>query len=144
EVVDIPEERVTFPHRGERVLHTVKVPLKDERGDPLYLLCMIDDITEKKAAEEVRQKEHLFQETQREFGGFIQALFTPVIPVHECILVVPLVGRMDEARGAQLMEVLLTGIQRHRAIAALIDITGVPVIDADVAKDLVNATRAAA
>src|SRR5262249_7480438 len=95
EILDIPEEYVTFPHAGERVLHTVKGPLKDDNGEGLYLLCMMEDITEKKRAEETRQKEHVWRDAQQELRGVIQELSTPVIPVHEGILVVPLVGRVD-------------------------------------------------
>jgi rsbT co-antagonist protein RsbR len=50
---------------------------------------------------------------------------------------------MDEARGAHFVEVLLEGIQRHAAKAVLIDITGVPSIDASVAEQLLRAARAA-
>lgn len=137
EIVDIPVERVQMPTRGLRLMHTVKVPLKDDDGAPLYLLCMFEDITEQKQAEDARAREE-------ELRGVIEEMSTPVLPVHEGILVVPLVGRLDAARGAQLMEVLLRGVQQHRAIAALIDITGVAVLDAEVAGHLVQATRAAA
>ncbi|WP_437850531.1 PAS domain-containing protein [Sorangium sp. So ce363] len=143
EIVDVPETRIATP-AGERWLHMVKVPLKDEHGVCRYLLVMIEDITEKKRANEAVQKELAWFATQRKLLDVIQELSTPVIPVHEGILVVPLVGTIDSARGAQLLETLLQGIERHRAETVLIDITGVPVLDADVAARLLQATRAAA
>lgn len=142
EVVDVPEARIVGPG-GERWLHMVKVPLTDAHGAIRYLVVMVEDITEKKRAEEAMQKELAWFATQRELLDVIQELSTPVIPVHEGILVVPLVGTIDSARGARLLEMLLQGIERHRAETVLIDITGVPVLDADVADRLLQATRAA-
>ncbi|WP_437935169.1 PAS domain-containing protein [Sorangium sp. So ce341] len=144
EIVDIPEAHVVVPGVGDRWLHMVKVPLKDENGVCRYLLAMVADITERKRAEEAMQKELEWIATQRELLAVIQELSTPVIPVHEGVLVVPLVGTLDSGRGAQLLETLLQGIERHRAETVLIDITGVPVLDADVAARLLQATRAAA
>ncbi|WP_437314437.1 PAS domain-containing protein [Sorangium sp. So ce385] len=144
EIVDIPEAHIVVPGVEDRWLHMVKVPLKDEDGVCRYLLAMVADITERKRAEEAMQKELEWIATQRELLAVIQELSTPVIPVHEGVLVVPLVGTIDSTRGAQLLETLLQGIERHRAETVLIDITGVPVLDADVAARLLQATRAAA
>ncbi|HEX2879015.1 MAG TPA: PAS domain-containing protein, partial [Polyangiaceae bacterium] len=47
-LVDIPEERIQTA-KGERLLHTMKVPVLDEAGTPRYLLGISQDITEKKA-----------------------------------------------------------------------------------------------
>ncbi|MGK4002497.1 PAS domain-containing protein [Sorangium sp. So ce1036] len=144
EIVDVPEAYVAQPAVGERWLHMVKVPLTDAHGVTHYLLTMIEDITERKRAEVAVQKELAWLATQRKLLDVIQELSTPVIPVHEGILVVPLVGTIDSARGAQLLEMLLQGIERHQAATVLLDITGVPVLDADVAARLLQATRAAA
>lgn len=50
-LVDIPEEPVQTRDRGMRILHTQKIPLYDEEGQPLYLLGISEDITERKQAE---------------------------------------------------------------------------------------------
>ncbi|MGK4006275.1 PAS domain-containing protein [Sorangium sp. So ce1036] len=139
-----PEMHITGPAQEELVLRTVKMPLKDAQGVPRYLLSIFEDITEKKRAEEAQQRELAWFETQRELRAVIQELSTPVIPVHEGILVMPLVGSIDSSRGAQLLETLLRGVERHQAGTVLIDITGVPVMDAEVAARLLQATRAAA
>jgi PAS domain S-box-containing protein len=51
-LVDIPEEPIRTRHRGIRILHTKKIPLYDTGGNPLYLLGISEDITERKQAEE--------------------------------------------------------------------------------------------
>jgi len=47
QVVDIPEEPIETP-RGQRWLHTKKVPLLDEEGRARYLLGISEDITDRK------------------------------------------------------------------------------------------------
>jgi rsbT co-antagonist protein RsbR len=49
---------------------------------------------------------------------------------------------MDTQRSVQLMSALLTSVQRHSARVVIIDITGVPTVDADVAGHLLRAARA--
>jgi two-component system cell cycle sensor histidine kinase/response regulator CckA len=51
-LVDIPEEPVDTAHLGRRYLHTKKIPILDEGGEPLYLLGISEDITERKQAAE--------------------------------------------------------------------------------------------
>jgi diguanylate cyclase (GGDEF)-like protein/PAS domain S-box-containing protein len=51
DIVDIPEERIETPH-GTRILHTKKLTLRDEQGQPQHLLGISEDITERKLAEE--------------------------------------------------------------------------------------------
>ncbi len=53
-VMDIPEETLDGGSRGERVLHTKKIPIYDGDGNPEYLLSISEDITEKIQAEKNR------------------------------------------------------------------------------------------
>lgn len=59
-LVDIPEERIQTNGRGDRWLHTKKIPVYNEQGEPLYLVGISEDITERKAAQE--QLEQLNEE----------------------------------------------------------------------------------
>jgi PAS domain S-box-containing protein len=54
-VVDIPEEPIQTRHQGVRILHTKKVPILDTAGNPLYLLGISEDITERKRIEAEQQ-----------------------------------------------------------------------------------------
>ncbi len=48
---DIPEEPIQTKSKGERALHTKKIPILDEKGNPRYLLGISEDITEYKEAQ---------------------------------------------------------------------------------------------
>ena len=54
-VVDIPEEPIQTRYRGVRILHTKKVPILDTAGNPVYLLGISEDITERKRIEKELQ-----------------------------------------------------------------------------------------
>ena len=54
-VVEIDEEPIQTRHQGVRLLHTKKVPILDPSGNPLYLLGISEDITERKRIEKERR-----------------------------------------------------------------------------------------
>jgi PAS domain S-box-containing protein len=58
QLVDIPEEVIQRRDGTIRSLHTKKIPIRDEQGQPLYLLGISEDITERKQAEAELQKAH--------------------------------------------------------------------------------------
>jgi PAS domain S-box-containing protein len=61
QLIDIPEETIQTKHKGQRILHTKKMPILDSQGKPQYLLGISEDITERKVAEEElkRHRDHL-------------------------------------------------------------------------------------
>jgi rsbT co-antagonist protein RsbR len=72
----------------------------------------------------------------------IRELSTPVLPVRERLLILPMIGVLDGERARQLTEQLLNGIRTHRAKVVVIDITGVPDVDESVANNLVRTVDA--
>jgi rsbT co-antagonist protein RsbR len=70
-------------------------------------------------------------------------LSTPVVPLWEGILALPLIGTLDSARSQTVMESLLEEIVTTRAEIAIIDITGVPTVDTLVAQHLIKTVAAA-
>ena len=73
----------------------------------------------------------------------IQELSTPVIPIMERIIVMPLVGSIDTMRARDITRSLLAGISEHRARVVILDITGVPIVDSGVANHLNKTIQAA-
>ena len=72
----------------------------------------------------------------------IRELSTPVLPVRERLLILPIIGVLDSERARQLTEQLLSGIRTHRAKVVVIDITGAPDVDEAVANHLVQTVDA--
>jgi PAS domain S-box-containing protein len=56
EIVEIPEERIQTHSKGERILHTKKVPILNATGEAEYLLGISEDITDHKRAEEALRR----------------------------------------------------------------------------------------
>ena len=86
----------------------------------------------------VQERERVIRQQQ----DAMRELSTPVLQVRERVLVLPIIGVLDNQRAYQLTEQLLTGIRTHRAKVAVIDITGVPDVDEPVANHLVQAVDA--
>ncbi|MGH3243462.1 MAG: STAS domain-containing protein [Spirillospora sp.] len=70
-------------------------------------------------------------------------LSTPVVRVWDGVLGVPLVGTLDSARTQVVMETLLETLVETGSRYAVIDITGVPAVDTEVAQHLMKAVMAA-
>jgi len=86
----------------------------------------------------VDERERIIRQQQ----DAIRELSTPVLPVRERLLILPIIGVLDSERARQLTEQLLTGIRRHRAKVVVIDITGAPDVDETVANHLVQTVDA--
>lgn len=72
----------------------------------------------------------------------IRELSTPVLPVRERLLILPIIGIIDPQRARQLTEQVLCGIRVNRAKVVVMDLTGVPKVDAAVANHLVLTVEA--
>ncbi len=72
----------------------------------------------------------------------ILELSTPVLQVRERLLILPIIGVLDNQRAHQLTEQLLRGIRSHRAKMVVVDITGVADVDEAVADSLVRTVEA--
>ena len=70
-------------------------------------------------------------------------LSTPVIRLWEGVIAVPLVGTLDSARTQLVMEKLLETLVATGADFAVLDITGVPTVDTEVAQHLLKTVSAA-
>ncbi|TAK37017.1 MAG: PAS domain S-box protein [Chloroflexota bacterium] len=112
---------------GRRVDVSVTTsPIKDPAGNIIGASKIDRDITERKRVEET-----------------IRELSTPVLSVRSDLLILPIVGLVDSGRALQITEQLLNKIRDHRAKVAVLDITGVPLVDSRVASHLIQTVEAA-
>jgi ribose transport system substrate-binding protein len=75
--------------------------------------------------------------------SIIHDLSTPIVPINDQILVLPLVGAIDTTRAQQIMEAMLRAIEQQRAQVLIVDITGIAVVDTQVANYLLQSAQAA-
>ncbi len=119
--------------------HHVRV-LRDSTGLPVGACGVAMDVTDiKRADEEQTRLENELIRLQREA---MLEQSTPLIPISADVLVMPLVGRVDLPRASRALEVLLEGISRTGTRLAILDLTGVPSVDAETADALVRMERA--
>ncbi len=132
------------PTRKDGSLFDIRVVwnyTRDENGEVDGFITVVSDITEQKRAEE--ERERLQQEVIEAQREALKELSTPVIPVMERILVMPLVGSIDTLRARDIMRTLLEGISEHRAKFVILDVTGVPVMDTGVVSHINKTIQAA-
>jgi rsbT co-antagonist protein RsbR len=86
----------------------------------------------------VQERERIIRQQQEA----IRELSTPVLQVRDRLLILPIIGVIDSLRARQLTEQLLRGIRANRAKVVVVDITGVPSVDATVANHLVQTVDA--
>jgi anti-anti-sigma regulatory factor len=80
------------------------------------------------------QRQSALADTVREIGS-------PVIPIMPGVLLIPLIGALDSARAQQIIAAALEGVRHERATDVLIDVTGVPIIDTQIAGALIRLAR---
>lgn len=138
---------------GGKVLGVIGVGSSDERmsDDEVALIAafanhlaaaIVRARMDRERAEQLVKIEDAY-EGQARLLDLVRELSTPVIPIHDGILVLPLVGTIDSKRAAQIMDSLLGAIQRDHASVVLLDVTGVPMVDTSVIDHLLRAIRAA-
>ncbi|MFT3771037.1 MAG: PAS domain-containing protein [Minicystis sp.] len=142
------EEPISTP-RGERWLYTSKVPVLDERGQPIALLGASLDITERRAAdralaashEELAASERAKLELIERLRYSIDELSNPILEIWDDVLAMPIVGVVDSKRTADMVQRLLAEVARTQAGFVIVDLTGVEIIDTKTADHLLKLMR---
>lgn len=112
-----------------------------ENGEIVAVSVFTADVTDRKKAENDLRKAKDDLIAQQSMA--IRELSTPVIEAWEGILVLPLIGTIDTHRAQQIVESLLDSIVSTQASVAIMDITGVLVVDTMVGDHLLNTISAA-
>jgi anti-anti-sigma regulatory factor/HAMP domain-containing protein len=82
-------------------------------------------------------------EAQQRLSETVRQMALPIIPIADQIIVLPLIGTLDSERARQMTETLLEGVTSHRARLVIIDITGVSMVDTQVAQTFIQTAQAA-
>lgn len=144
---NINEEPLTTPDGVQHIIWTRKFPMRDESGTIIGLMGTITNITDLKQRQdslssleaELNQKLQIIEDQER----MLNELAAPVIQIWDRVLLLPLVGAVSSHRAMQVMTDLLQAVEQSAARVALLDITGVPIVDTSVANHLMQTVQAA-
>jgi rsbT co-antagonist protein RsbR len=87
-----------------------------------------------------RELEEKLQTIERQRSS-IRELSTPIIEIWDRILCLPIVGVMDTTRSAEMTDALLKAVVDRAARCAIIDITGIDVMDTGTADHFVRMAK---
>lgn len=134
-------ETINYRKNGtEYVVEWHISPILDEAGNITHWVSVQRDMSERKRAEEERAA--LQEQVIAAQQAALRELSTPLLPLADGLLALPLIGSIDTARAQQVMEALLEGVAAHQAEIVILDITGVQVVDTQVASAIIQAARA--
>ncbi|AKU93615.1 RsbR, positive regulator of sigma-B [Labilithrix luteola] len=127
--------------------YTRRLEIDLPEGDPIAILydginSMVKSLEVEQGRSSAYQKELeeklAMIETQR---VAIKELSTPIIELWKGVLCLPVVGVLDSTRSAEMTEQLLNAIVDKKARCAIIDITGIQVMDTATADHFLRMTK---
>ncbi|NJP04491.1 MAG: PAS domain-containing protein [Chloroflexaceae bacterium] len=114
--------------------------ISNPAGQVQAVAGIVHDVTEQRRQEAERTSfQQQLIEVQRQA---LRELSTPLIPISDDVVIMPLIGTIDSNRAQMVMETLLEGIAHYQAELVIIDITGVIVVDTQVAQTFIQAAQA--
>ena len=114
--------------------------IQDDQGTVRWLAAIVRDLSEQQRQEQERQE--LQQQIIDAQRAALRELSTPLLPLANGVIAMPLLGTIDSNRAQQVMETLLEGVSSHHAETAILDITGVQILDTQIANVLIQAAQA--
>jgi rsbT co-antagonist protein RsbR len=77
----------------------------------------------------IRERERQDEVIRRQQAELIAEMSAQVLPLAHGVLMLPLIGTLDEARSLHVREAVLDGIVRHQARVIILDLTGLRAVD---------------
>jgi anti-anti-sigma factor len=133
------EYLINFPDR-DMWLQSIYSPILDEENNVVEIVKFSFDITERKIQEQEELQRHEMMIAQQ--SSALQELSTPILAINESTVIMPLIGAIDSQRAQLIMDTLLSDIAHTRATIVIMDITGVSVVDTQVANVFIRTAQA--
>jgi rsbT co-antagonist protein RsbR len=114
--------------------------LRDTAGKVVGWLSQTEDISDQLRA--IAERTSLQEQVIQAQEAALREIGTPIVPISDGVVAMPLIGAIDSARAESIIETLLEGVSASRATVAILDITGVQVVDTQVANALLRAAQA--
>lgn len=152
---ELVRQRAEARQRGETIISRYEIRTINRQGQTLWVFLSAShiefegapsivvtayDVTERKRAEDERAA--LQEQVITAQRAALRELSTPLIPLADQVIALPIIGSIDSARAQQIMETLLQGVADYQSDIAILDITGVPIIDTQVAHALIQTAQA--
>jgi PAS domain S-box-containing protein len=134
------EYRVHTKSGEERIWRAAALATFDDHGHPRRAAGSVRDVTEERRAQRALEERLALIEEQR---SLIAQLSTPILRIWDGVIALPIIGSVDAARAAKIMDQLLGDLANHGVRFALLDLTGVVAIDATTAEQLLRIASAA-
>ena len=112
------------------------------RGMSMGLRGVTMDVTDVKLAEAQRVELCMRDEMIRAQEDALVSLSTPMVPIDDDLVAMPLIGALDLRRLERVQQALLAGVASMRARTVILDLTGVPALDEQTADALIRTARA--
>ncbi|MDI1450634.1 PAS domain-containing protein [Polyangium sp. 6x1] len=134
------EHRVVRPDGVIRWVRGTGFAYHDANGKPYRLAGVTEDITARIEAQDERcAMQQQIIDAQRES---LRQLGAPIIPLTKNALAMPLVGALTAERATIVTETLLHAVTARAAEHVILDVTGVPSVDNEVAEGLLRVAQA--
>nr|QDA77054.1 PAS/PAC sensor protein [Jahnella sp. MSr9139] len=134
------ELALLLPDGGALPCEVSVLRVEGGEGVPPALAVLARDLSAKKRAESERAA--LQAQVIEAQQSVIRELSTPLLPLADHVVAMPLIGVIDSGRAAAALETLLSGVVTHQASTVVLDVTGVSVVDSQVADAILRAARA--
>lgn len=134
------EYRIVRPDGAVRWINATSIPMRNAEGQTEQIVGFLADVTERKQA--LVEQQQLQESMIQMQAATLAELSTPLIPISDRVMVLPLIGALDTQRTQQVLETLLNGVAERQAQIVIVDITGIKVVDTQVANTLIQAARA--
>jgi len=136
-----PSETVTFVISLKNSIIKV-LKSKYSEKDFIALIIQINDLIDKIGLFTfevyLNSREKLIKDQQRS----LLEVSVPVVKLWDKIIMIPLVGMLDSARTQLMMETLLNSLEIYQSKIAILDISGIPIVDSLVARHLIMTASA--
>ncbi len=113
-----------------------------EMHDAAEAVQRAHDELELRVRERTAELHRLNEELGASHAMTLRALATPVVRVHQGVLLLPIIGAVDAHRAEQIMETVLSRVVDERARVLIFDIAGLPEMDEVFARHLLQTTAA--
>lgn len=133
------EESYLTQKGGGALLVATTASVFVERGQVTGIVCVARDLTQAKRAEEERLA---LRDAVNKQAILLDELLTPIIPIADDVLILPIIGSLSDDRARRVTEALLQAVVSRRARLVLLDITGLRGIDATVVQGILRAVEA--